>query len=449
MSSAPKKLKLIAALGIGAVVLTAGAFGVARDTDQPAALAAVRPSAAVEAAGSVATSNGPGLERTIASLEARLSETPKDHTGWATLGLALVQQARVTIDPTLYSRAEDALATSWSINDDDNDLALAGNSALAAGRHDFAAAQRFATDGLAINPYSSLLYGLLSDAQIQLGEYDDAFASIQKMLDLSPDTTSLSRASYAFELRGDVAQAEALMERALQDAPTDADRAFALTHLGDLAFDAGDPNRALEFQLRALDASPDDVAAQFGRARAELALGQTETALAHFDDLVRRVPDPFYAATYGAALESVGRVEEAAAQYDLVDAGHTLFAASGQLPDADAVLFDIQRGRIDEALVDAESAMDTQPFLATRDAYAWALHAAGRHDEALIEIEAALALGTRNAQFHYHAGMIRLALGDVDGARADLSEALAINPFFDPIDGPIAAAELAKLTTSS
>ena len=51
------------------------------------------------------------------------------------------------------------------------------------------------------------------------------------------------------------------------------------------------------------------------------------------------------------------------------------------------------------------------------DAHAWALHVNGRDAEALVWLARALALGTRNALFHYHAGMIHLALGDRAAAR--------------------------------
>ena len=64
------------------------------------------------------------------------------------------------------------------------------------------------------------------------------------------------------------------------------------------------------------------------------------------------------------------------------------------------------------------------------DAYAWALHVNGRDAEALSWSKKALALGTRNALFHFHAGMIQLALGDTEAGRAELAAALAINPYF-------------------
>ena len=63
------------------------------------------------------------------------------------------------------------------------------------------------------------------------------------MVDLLPDTGSLARASYAWELRGDIDEARSLMHRALDIAPTAADRAFTRYHLGELAFNAGTPPR--------------------------------------------------------------------------------------------------------------------------------------------------------------------------------------------------------------
>ncbi|MEO6572001.1 MAG: tetratricopeptide repeat protein, partial [Ilumatobacteraceae bacterium] len=54
-------------------------------------------------------------------------------------------------------------------------------------------------------------------------------------------------------------------------------------------------------------------------------------------------------------------------------------------------------------------------------------------------------LGTRYASYHFHAGMIQLALGNDDEARAELTMALDINPTFDPLDVPIATDALAGL----
>ena len=404
------------------------------------------PVAAGDFADQIARSSGASLEQVVSDLESRVAELPGDYVSWATLSLAYVQYARVIVDPSYYPKAEGAIAQSFAINNDDNYLAYAGGAALAAGRHDFVLAEELATKGLDINPYSALLYGLLSDSQVQLGQYEAGFASVQKMLDLSPDTSSLSRASYVWELRGDLEQANALMQRALADAPTAEDRTFALHHLGQLALEAGDPTTALEYQLAALEETPDDAVSQFGRALAEAALGQTDVALAHLAELVERVPDPGYLIAYARLLESVGRTQDADIQYAAIQARALVASQFGELPETNGIFFHIQTGNFEQAITEAEAGLKIHAFVRTYDAYAWALHAAGRDQEALTAIETALALGTRNASFFFHSGMIKLALGDTAGARAELTEAMTINPHFDPLDSVIAAQTLETLS---
>jgi hypothetical protein len=64
-------------------------------------------------------------------------------------------------------------------------------------------------------------------------------------------------------------------------------------------------------------------------------------------------------------------------------------------------------------------------------------------------MERALALDTPSALFHYHAGMIRLALGDAAGAREHLSRTLDINPHFNLVAARIASDTLDGLADDS
>jgi tetratricopeptide (TPR) repeat protein len=441
----PRARSVAIGLGLGVVLFAASAIGINRNDAAPVSSAAgiVR-----GAPGAIAAATNPSaqtLDQTIAGLQTRLTTTPDDDVAWATLGLAYVQQAKVTVDPTYYPKAEGALAKATAIDGAGNYLADLGRSALASARHDFAGAVASAQEGLALNSYNPLLYGALSDAQIQLGDYDAGFASIDQMMALRPDTAALTRASYAAELRGDIAGATDLMHRALLRAPTGADKAYALFYLGELAFNAGDPSTALDLYNQAIAQSPQDPAALGGKAKAEAALGQTETALDHYAELVARYPEPTYVLEYGELLQSIGRPRDAQQQYAVFVATQQLFQANGVEPDAAATLFDAAHGDPAQALVDAAAGVATRPFLTMQDANAWALHVNGRNAEALPAIERALATGMRNASFHFHAGMIKLALGDTAGARTELSTALAINPFFSPLDAPLARQALASL----
>jgi tetratricopeptide (TPR) repeat protein len=438
--------RLIVALALAIAILIAGAVGVTqlRGGDDITTEA----DAVVVAPGQVASVVGPPaatLDGLVEQLQVRLESVPEDHVAWSTLGIAYVQQARVVADPSLYSRAQGALDQSLVVEPDDNFLAYAGLSALASARHDFAEGKTFAKQGLEINEFSPILWGALSDAELQLGNYEAADVAVARMLDLSPDTSSYSRASYLAELNGDVMLATTLMEQALEQAGTPTDRAFALTILGDLRFNAGDAGGALALYNQARTEEPEDAAALFGKARAEAALGQAETAVDHFSELVQMSPEPSYLIEYGEFLESLGRTAEAAEQYAVVEVVQTLFVENGVESDAAPVLFFADHGDPDRALSEAAVAIERRPFLAMYDAYAWALHVNGRDAEALVASEQALQLGTPNALFLFHSGQIKISLGDLEGGRRDLEQAVAINPFFDPLDAPIAIAMLADL----
>jgi len=439
-----RRTPILCGIGLGAVLFAASAFGIVRSTDRSTATAAISFTAPAAANG-IAHVSSATLEQTITSLQSHLQAVPGDHVAWATLGLAYVQQAKVTVNSDYYPKAEGVLAKSLAINDDDNFLAEAGLASLANARHDFAGAKQHAVRGLQINPYSKLLYGALSDAEMQLGQYEAAFADVQRMVDLSPDTSSLSRASYTWELRGDIDQAIALMQQALDDAPTGSNRAFALFCLGELQFNSGDANAALTYYRAALDAAPGDSAALQGKAKAEAALGQNLTAIDDYATVVGQTPEPSYLIEYGELLESLGRTAEAAQQYDVFAATQALFAANGVEQDADSTLFYADHGDPERALASAERGIRSRPFIVMNDAYAWALHVNGRDAEALTQVDRALSTGMENALFYYHRGMIELALGNDAEAGRSLARALAINPQFNPLAAPIAVAALEQL----
>src|SRR5262249_29357651 len=69
----------------------------------------------------------------------------------------------------------------------------------------------------------------------------------------------------------------------------------------------------------------------------------------------------------------------------------------------------------------------------------------GRYADARRLAAKALAHHTPDASLLFHAGMIHARLGDRATAQRQLAQALSLNPAFDPIDGPVAAATLAEL----
>ncbi|MER6195425.1 tetratricopeptide repeat protein [Streptomyces cyaneofuscatus] len=383
----------------------------------------------------------------IEALQARVTRLPKDPGGWAALGMAYVQQARSTADPATYDRAEKALRTSFTVQAEDNTDAEIGMGALAAARHDFPTALRWARKATTSGPYSSSAYGVLADAYTQLGRYEEADEAVQKMTDLRPDAASLARASYAFELKGDTARARALMHRSLAAAVTRADTAFAHNVLATLDLQDGDPRAALARTQTGLRAAPDDSALLETRARAHVALGSTAKALADYRAAVAIAPLPHYLLGLGELEQSLGYREQAEEQYALLRAQDRIREAAGDPADTDAILFEADHGNPKRAVTMAEQTLRTRPFIAVHDAYAWALHRAGRDTEALVQADKALDTVTRSALFRYHRAVVHHALGDPGAARRDLTEALR-EPAFHPLHADAARDLLQRIDTT-
>ncbi|PYC70176.1 hypothetical protein C7C46_27610 [Streptomyces tateyamensis] len=424
-----------AALGVS--LFLAGALGLAPWTDTTA-----NPAPAPQESRSA---GGDPLARSVAALQEQLRRQPQDPGALAALGLDYVQQAKNTADPTYYPKAEEVLQRSLAQQPEDNFTAMGGMAALENGRHNFTQALDWAKRAVAVNPYNSALYGTLSDALTQLGRYDEAAAAVQHMVDLHPGTPSLARASYIAELHGDPATAEEDMRRALQDATGPADQAFTRYYLSQLALNRADPAAALREAAAGLTASPGYTPLLQAKAMAEEALGDNDAAAADLNTATQRLPLPEYVLQLGDLYRATGRSQEADRQYQLFRAEQKLFTDNGVAPDADAALFEAEHGSPEQAVALARTGLTTRPFLDTHDALAWALHASGHDREALAEADQALALGTRNALFHYHRAMIQGALGNPDAQRADLTAALAVNPGFHPVHAPEAAAVLADL----
>jgi tetratricopeptide (TPR) repeat protein len=317
--------------------------------------------------------------------------------------------------------------------------------ALANARHDFAAARDWGEKAKALLPHTAEVYGVLTDAHTQLGDTEAATDALQRMLDLKPGVSSFTRAAYEFELHGRVEDARMALDRALADAADPADIAFCRYRLGELAFDGGDLDTATRHYDAGLRVAPEDAPLLQGRTKVAAARGRTAEALAGYEDLVSRLPEPQYLHEYAVLLTAAGEPEAAERQYALIAQQQRLQAASGASDDLDASLVAADRGDAAEALRLAQAEWSRRQPVFVADALAWALHLNGRDAEALVYADQAARTGWRNATFSYHRGMILAGLGrDADAVTA-LTEALRINPHFSPVDTRTARATLADL----
>src|SRR5215210_9518522 len=116
---------------------------------------------------------GTSTDTLIGSLQEKIRENPKDFNAHIKLANAYLQKVRETGDPTLYTKTEDLLDRAQKLQPQSPEL-FASRGTLALARHDFAAALGYGTQALSSDPQSARYHGIVGDAQIELGMYDDA-----------------------------------------------------------------------------------------------------------------------------------------------------------------------------------------------------------------------------------------------------------------------------------
>ncbi len=158
---------------------------------------------------------------------------------------------------------------------------------------------------------------------------------------------------------------------------------------------------------------------------------------------MQRRPQPVYLVEYAELLESMDHGEEADQQLAVAETVRTLYDDAGVVPDVEVALHEADHGDPARALAVAEANALTRSSVQVEDALAWALHANGRDEEALVHAEAARAQGTRTALWDYHRGMVQLDLGLVAEGRASLELALETDPAFSRLHAPLAREALA------
>ncbi len=426
-----------------ALLLVAGSLLFAPTIAGPLTPAPVTDPAGVIAAG-VTPPQG-YADRIIGDMKTRLQSNANDPTSLAQLGLAYLQKARETSDPTFYTQAETVLRKALAINPGSFD-ATAAIGSLELSRHQFREALDWGRKAQALAPQKAYAYGVIGDAQIELGDYDQAVATFQQMIDLRPDLSSYARVSYARELYGDVEGAiQAMRQAAAAGGPAPENAGWAHVQLGNLNFNSGRLDKAEHEYNAALVVYPGYFHAQAGLAAVRAAQGRSAEAVALYKAAVAVVPLPQYVQALGDLYAATGDTRNAQAQYDLVSYIFHVFEVNGvDVSMEKAAFLADQNQDAAEAVRLAQSAAAWRHDIHTQDALAWTLYRAERYADALAAEQQALRLGTQNALFYFHLGLIYNGLGDTANARANLQRALAINPHFSVKYAPQATALLEK-----
>jgi tetratricopeptide (TPR) repeat protein len=366
----------------------------------------------------------------IAELEAKVRANPSDAESRRDLGFAILQRIRETADPSLYAPAERAFEAAQKLTPDDAQV-LVGIGGLQLGRHQFAEALTTGRKAVRLGPNLPAAHEVVVDALVELGRYGEAKDAAGLMLGAGIELGSLARWSYLRELNGDLDGALGAMRRAAaMPGLAPENTAFAQAHLGNLFVWTGDRTAARKAFETALDLVPSYAPAHAGLGRMALATGDLDEAIRRFSRAADILPLPEYVIALGEVHDAAGDHKAAQDGYALAGAEIALFEANGVVVDLDLALFEADHGNVGSALRHAKAAYAATPTVRAADALAWALHRNGRDREAATRSREALRLGSCDPLLRYHAGAIAAALGDDAMARAELREAIRLDPGF-------------------
>ena len=343
-----------------------------------------------------------------------------------------LQRVRETGDASYYVRAEGVLR---GVRRTPAVLTSLGTLALA--RHDFKAGLVYGLAAHRASPTTVKPLGVIVDAQVELGRYRDAARTLQTMIDEKPNLASYARVSYLRELHGDLDGAVRAMQLAVSaggGAPENV--AYVQALLGQLEYVRGRiPAAALAFR-QALARFPGYPPAEAGLARVDAARGRLAPAIRRLRAVVDRLPLPEYVIALGEDELAAGRGAQGRRDLALVGAEEKLLAANGVNTDTELALFEADHGSPARAVVLARRAWSNAPSVRSADALGWALTNAGDPRAGVTWARRALRLGSRDAMFHYHAGMSALRAGEGALGRRWLRASLALNPRFSPLYAP-------------
>ena len=374
--------------------------------------------------------------------EARADAAPRsaESARFAQRGLELQERARRTTDPALYPAAERAFRAAIRL-DSRNATAVRGLAALTGSRHRFREMLPLARQALALEPESAAVHGILGDALLELGRYDEGFAAFDRLAALKPSASAYARISYARELRGDIDGALEAIELAIDSAANGEPSALMRTLAANLLAADRRPAEAVLRYREALAFVPGYEPALAGLGDLALARRDREQALRFYRQAAQGSSAPEYAATYGDLLAYAGRRAEAATAWARAEELEARFARNGGDNRLETAEFDLNHDRnFADALARARAGRAARPSVEGDHVLAWALYKNNRCGEARAVSLRSFRLGTLDVDGLYHHSLIEACLGNEAAAAEYRARVERLDPAY--LDTPPSAKRL-------
>jgi tetratricopeptide (TPR) repeat protein len=365
----------------------------------------------------------------------KITANPKDKKSKLQLTSIYMQEARMTGDHLYYDKAAMQLVNSALADDSMYFEAICFKSMIYLSEHHFADGLVWAQKAQKLNPYNSFVYGLLTDANVELGDYKNAVEMTDKMVSTRPDLRSYSRVSYLREIYGDYPGAIDAMKMAVTAGyPGAEETEWCRIQLGHLYENEGKPKEAMVQYQTALYERPNYAYAYAGLGRLAKADKNYKEAIADFQKADSLVEDYSFRdelidlyAINGEKDKSQDMANKVLDKLTADAAGGTNDQSIGHYADRELAYVYIKTGDYGKALDHALMEYNRRPDnIDVNETLAWAYYKKGDYKNAATYIATALKTNSQNPQLLSRAALIYQKSGDTAKA-AELADKASKN----------------------
>jgi tetratricopeptide (TPR) repeat protein len=364
-----------------------------------------------------------------------LREHPEKTEDYVKLAEVYLQESRVTANHHFYVPIASALIDETLRRDPNNFEGLVTGAGLEMTLHQFQKADDMVSRAITQNPYNATSYGVLCDANVELGNYAQAVVACDSMMAKRPDLRSYARASYLRQLKGnDSGSIQAMLLASDAGLSGSENRSWALYQLGNLFFQSGKMDTAAFIFNGILEERPGYAYAKSGLAMIHLAKGEYVDAIRELATALQTLPEHVFLEQLADVYIAMGDTANARTLETRVFAAFDQHEKDGWNVDREYAQFAADHGvRLSEAVVRAEREWNRRPNNADAiETYAWALYKKGDANGAATIMERGLKSGIVTPTMHYHAAIIYAALGNTTNAQQQWQWAVARVPYTRP-----------------
>lgn len=381
--------------------------------------------------------------------KALLKKDPKNAEAYLSLAELFMNEARITGEHPYYYPAAlqmiEAIPNLASQKEEIRFEAAYYKSSVLLSMHEFKKALVEGEAARKVFPLNAGIYGVLIDANVELGNYDEAVRLSDIMVGMRPDLRSYSRISYLREIHGDPKGAIEAMEMAVDAAmPGYEQSAWCRLTLAKLYENYGQLDEAKMHYTILLQERPEYPFAYSGLASIAMKQGNAKQAEEYLDKAIALIPEVSFYEQKVELLNSTNREADATKMVDEIMVMMKEDQTSGHQVDLELAAVELRLAHDSKAaLASAEKALNARPNNIDVNAMmAEIAYADGDYAKAQSYMKTALRTGSQDPAKNCLAGLIEVKAGNKAEGMKMIKKAFGNDPY---LDHPLAASAMAML----